>query len=698
MTTSPASQAVALRDCLQHLLTETTKTEWRGLCIIRCAARFNFKWPPCALTLRSDMAAYRQYLGTSQSMLVLDMRETLHADALAATIPTLRAKGVAIVLLPVESTPFSKRLINGLTGSPLCTYMELSSSAGEQEQEIDLTDLSTAVMAGPTAPVTAATALLEEQQDAFKRLLQHSTANKTAPALVNAPRGRGKSTLLGVLARELAAQGHSVCVCAPSKRQAQTLLESAGCDEMSVPSVASIQYIAADKLLADDSPLLSAQLIVDEAASLPRHMLDELVKRYPNVIMATTSEGYETCGRGFLLQFQRQLEADFDSFLSLQLKQPIRFAAHCPVETWLHQSLLLKPAEPLPQIKHPRVESDSGHGQLSYSTLQAAELSDDTLATSFNLLMDAHYQTSPNDLKLLLDDPSQTLVLQWQGQPDQQHKTLVGVVWLSREGGLSAELAEAVIQGTRRPPGNLLAQSLARHTQFIDPGRACWLRIVRIAVRSDLQQRGLGSALLRYVIAQPSTQEYAGIGTSFASAVQINRFWRQHGFAPIRLGTRKDSITARYSLLMLHPVATSWTPDIELWASYFEHELAACQALFSLSDEFITSFRLSPAPPLPHNGQAKRPDVISHQRQRLPYDQWAAHKIEAFARGFLDLDSVRTTLLSRYPEEVAKTPLLTLAVQGDSLTQSDKAHYSLTGRKALTEKVRQICLQLPVKL
>ena len=697
MSISPASQAVALRDCLQRLLLAAAETEWRGLCIIRCAPSITFKWPSHALTLHSDIATYRQYLGTSQSMLILDMREALHADALAATIPTLRAKGVAIVLLPPTPTPFTRRLVNALADSPLCKYLELPSPENKTDQKIDLSALPAAAMPEQTTPVTTVSALQKEQRIALSRLLQHVAHAKAAPALLNAPRGRGKSTLLGILARQLATQGDTVWLCAPSKRQAQTLLEAAGCSAMPLRSSA-IQYIAADKLLAADAPPLSGQLIVDEAANLPRHMLDELVTRYPSAIMATTSEGYETCGRGFLLQFQQQLKEDFDSFLSLQLKQPIRFAANCPVEAWLHQSLLLKPTEPLPQIKQPRVQSDSVHALLSYSTLQAAALNDEALAICFGLLMDAHYQTSPNDLKLLLDDPSQTLVLQWQVLPDNPQKTLVGVVWLSLEGGLHAPLAEAVMHGTRRPAGNLLAQSLTRHTQCIRPACALWLRIVRIAVRSGLQQRGLGSALLQYVIANAGTQGCAGIGTSFASAAQINRFWGRHGFVPVRLGSRKDSITARYSLLMLQPLSASWAPDIKLWANYFSHELPAYQALFALSEAYVDS--IESALGASSQGWAPTEDTStgSAQRERLPYTQWAEHKIQAFAKGFLDLDSVRATLLSRYPKEVTATPLLSLAVQGSPLTHSDKKYYNLTGRKALTEKVRQICLQLPVKL
>lgn len=677
--------SIYINDRLQRLSRETAATMWRGLCVIRCTPDLAFKWPAAALVLDQQMSAYRQYLGTSQSMLVLDMRETLHADALAATLPTLHAKGLAVLLLPIEATPFSQRLIDSLPTS-LCECIELTEPDRASAQAIDLSELPVT----PQLPTDTSRRinLLPEQNSALEMLLQHAEGAKPAPALINAARGRGKSTLLGVLARQLAHQGYEVYLCAPSRRQAETLLKAAG-DSTQLAQGDVISFIAPDKLLAEHSPQVQGVIIVDEAASLPRHMLDELIKRYPGVIMATTSEGYETCGRGFLLQFQRQLSADFTGFLSLTLYQPIRFAAGCPVEAWLHQALLLTSSlAPKPNRWRKSTPTTVNNQQLNYVSSRGAELDEQTLAACFELLMDAHYQTSPNDLKLLLDDPTQTLLLQW--HTDAMQRTLTGVAWLSEEGGLQPALADAVMQGTRRPAGNLLAQSLARHLQTPEPASAVWLRVVRIAVRSGLQQRGLGSALLNYLVTysqglSTSARPIAGIGTSFASAPQINRFWRRHGFLPIRLGSRKDSATARHALLMLHPLENKWATQIRLWAGFFLAETAAYKKLFQLSDAYLESIQ---SPPL-----KAPPSEI-----KALYLQWASHRVHAFAHGWLDLDSVRATLLSRYPQQVAVSPLLTVAVFQGSLTQADKDHFQLTGRQAFIKKLRQVCLQLSRQL
>ncbi|MCC5879891.1 MAG: tRNA(Met) cytidine acetyltransferase [Idiomarina sp.] len=670
---------------LQQLASQAASTQWRGLMVIKAEQQVRFEWPSSALVLANNLADYREYLGITSALLVLDMRETLHGDALAAMLPTIRAQGLAILLLPVQDSAFSRRLLHHLPPL-LSTYVELQPCPNGAACLIDLRT-NTLSLLGTEAPTPHynRASLTPEQAGVFSRLMRHVQQQVPAPVLIKAPRGRGKSTLLGVLAKALSQQGCPVWLCAPSRRQAATLLNAAGSNQQ-------IQYIAPDVLLADEHKAVDGCLIVDEAASLPRHMLNTLIDRYPQVIMATTSEGYETCGRGFLLQFQAQLQTDFADCLTLQLNQPIRFAPNCPVEGWLHHALLLSALEPL--IK-PRTQVLQHRPLvLEYSVQHASSLTEDVLSSCFQLLMDAHYQTSPNDLKLLLNDESQSLCLQWATPAGSDERTLVGVIWLSEEGGLEQTLADAVVAGSRRPPGNLLAQSLARHLQ--NPAVACvrWLRVVRIAVRDDCQRQGLGSDLLQHVISlYTHTEAYpqvAGIGTSFASATQINRFWGRHDFQPIKIGSRRDSATARHSLLMLLPLQNEWVQPIASWAQYFRCEVAACQQLYGLSDDYVMS--------LYEHAEAATLPGAEHPSAKPGYAQWAEHRINAFACGQLDLDSVRATLLTRFPDQVEADPILSAAVHSARLSRPDKHRLQLAGRKALIQQAREVCLQLLAKI
>src|SRR5690606_13055546 len=56
---------------------------------------------------------YRQYLGSESANLLIDSREHVNANAIAALIGTLSGGGLAFILLPRKSTwsPFTKRLV-----------------------------------------------------------------------------------------------------------------------------------------------------------------------------------------------------------------------------------------------------------------------------------------------------------------------------------------------------------------------------------------------------------------------------------------------------------------------------------------------------------------------------------------------------------------------------------------------------------
>ncbi|WP_146634872.1 GNAT family N-acetyltransferase, partial [Salmonella enterica] len=94
----------------------------------------------------------------------------------------------------------------------------------------------------------------------------------------------------------------------------------------------------------------------------------------------------------------------------------------------------------------------------------------------------AHYRTSPLDLRRMMDAPGQHFL------QATANNRVAGALWLVEEGGLSAELSQAVWCGFRRPRGNLVAQSLAAHGS--DPLAATLVgrRVSRIAVHPARQR------------------------------------------------------------------------------------------------------------------------------------------------------------------------------------------------------------------
>lgn len=661
-----------LLTCLHSLQDLAAQHSWRGLLLLQAPSSTTFLWPQGALVLDSELNQYRHHLGTNQAVVVLDLRASLHGDALAACIPTLSSGGLAIVLLPLTLSPFAQRLCANLPtpyarhvilrsseasdpqqiGQPP-NYLPVESPANVAHQPIDLRPLKVPELT--QVSVKHADQLNEEQTAILNQLHQQVARGTEAPVLINAPRGRGKSTLLGIFAAQLMDAGHQVTVSAPSRRQLQSLQTSAA---------RPLNFVAPDALLANRD--LGDIVILDEAASLPQHMLDALLKRYPRLVMATTSEGYETCGRGFLLRFQQRLRDNFANFLHCTLQKPVRFAAECPVESWLHQVLLLSPHS-RPTLPQPT------RSTLQYRFTNAAQLTEPQLQACFYLLMDAHYQTSPNDLKLLLDDPNHQLVLQIAQQDNQAH--IIGVVWLCTEGQLNSELASAVVAGTRRPAGNLLAQGLAYYFQHSPIARAQWWRITRVAVMPGLQYQGLGTQLIDHVINQ-APAELAGIGTSFASTATINRFWRRANFLPVRIGDRKDPVTGCHALMMLYPISPPWIERVQQWAAYWHVESPAAKVIYKLSGEYFSAVQ-----PLPKAADCD-------------YQAWAKERVQSFLDRQLDISSVRLTMATLLAAHLEHDAILRHVVFDRPMPLSLLQKFSLRGRKDAVEYIRGVCFKL----
>lgn len=647
----------ALLERLHTLQYQAKSHGWRGLVFLQTASDTLLQWPEHALVLDTDINQYRQHLGTSNALLVLDMRASMHADAIAACLPTVHAGGLAILVMPKTLPLFAQRLASLLpnTFAQHIVLAPASSNATHSNQAlVDLRRLALTPL--PRALITQPNQLNPEQLELLNLLRTHIETKRKAPALINAPRGRGKSTVLGILAAQLIQQGYSVAISAPSRRQAETLQTSAG---------QALRFVAPDALLANSEP--ADVIILDEAASLPIHMLNALLARYPTLIMATTSEGYETCGRGFLLRFQQRLQREFSNYLQASLQQAVRFAPNCPVEAWLHHALLLnphtsqvvsEPAQPTPRLK-----------QLSYLETHASKLDENWLQQCFFLLMDAHYQTSANDLKLLLDDAKHRLIVQHDGSQ------VIGVTWLCREGGLSHQLAVEVVAGTRRPTGNLLAQGLAYYFQHVAAAQAQWLRVVRIAVAPNLQNRGLGRQLLKHLIAN-APPDITAIGTSFASTPSINRFWRRANFLPVRLGARKDAATGCHALVMLYPIEQAWQHELTRWTKFWHAEVSSFQLLYQLPSKLFTALE-----PLPEVTESD-------------YRRWAKQRIRAFTQHQLEFALVRTTLITLFAEHLATHDLLKHMALNLPLTEQIKDTYQVTGRKDSIERIREVCFRL----
>ena len=166
----------------------------------------------------------------------------------------------------------------------------------------------------------------------------------------------------------------------------------------------------------------------------------------------------------------------------------------------------------------------------------------------FALLVNAHYQTRPSDLRQLLDAPNITLhVLR-------QQNVLLAVLVLSREGSLEPELSEQIYQGKRRPHGHPIPQSLTFHARLQGVAELSCERIMRIAVLPNLQNKGLGQILLKHVINYANQQMTDYLGVSYAMSPALIRFWEIAGFQLARVGHRLDTASGSRSAIHVLPL------------------------------------------------------------------------------------------------------------------------------------------------
>nr|WP_192811518.1 GNAT family N-acetyltransferase [Idiomarina xiamenensis] len=509
--------------------------------------------------MTASLNRYRDYLGHEYAWLVIDCREQLHADAIAACCGTLQAGGLLVLLLPEQPSPFALRLLDHAACFAEIQQQPANESTwhaiGEACQQLSR-----------VTPNNVAPEALKQQQQIVEQLL-----GSQSPQLLIADRGRGKSATLGLAAKQWLASHHGeLLITAPHPSAIAQVKRYVGANHE------RLRFRPWDKLL-QQSPAANSPLIIDEAAAIPLPQLRRLCQHYQPLWLATTVAGYEGCGRGFVVHFEQWLRQRYPQLGYCQLQQPLRWAADDPLERWLWSALLLQ---------QPSATATSSGIDERYHDCHASELDDSLLAQAFDLLLQGHYQSSPNDLKLLLDDPQQRLLLA------SENGQITGVVWYSQEGPLSAELAVAVQRGQRRPAGNLIPQAVGYYLQQQWALRhRCW-RIVRIVVTTAQRRQGLGSQLLQQLRQQAQQQRIDWLATSYGYTQPLSRFWLNNHYQTIRISQRLDKSSGRPACFAAQALSTELQPPLATLVTYQQQQQRWREQQLSTTD--VAQF----APPL----------------------------------------------------------------------------------------------------
>ncbi|WP_226012659.1 tRNA(Met) cytidine acetyltransferase TmcA [Halomicrobium salinisoli] len=476
---------------------------------------------------------------------------------------------------------FRRRLVETIRAHPGIAIVDVDGDEATVEKE-GLTDPAPRLPATPPAvpadtafPAAAYEACLTDDQvdavAAFESLLDGGAV------VVEADRGRGKSSAAGLAAASLALAGRDVLVTAPQYRSAREVFARAeelltgldaleGLDHPDAPqhlrtSEGRVRYAdATSSDILDDDPDV---VIVDEAAALPVRVLERFLDA-PAVAFTTTVHGYEGAGRGFSVRFRDRLAESGREVTERAMTAPIRYAAGDPVESWAFRALLLdaRPAvDPL--------VADATPESATYERLDADALLADEhlLREAFGLLVLAHYRTEPNDLARLLDAPNvKARALIHDGH-------VVSVALLAREGDLPADL-RADMYGGGRVKGNMLPDVLTTQLRDEDAGVPVGQRVLRIATHPAARSRGLGSRLLAEVESEfADAVDWLGVG--YGATPELVDFWAANGYATVHLSTTRNDASGEYSAVMLRPTSDAGRDLADRHAEWFVDRIAA---------------------------------------------------------------------------------------------------------------------------
>ena len=469
----------------------------------------------------------RRLLGQAFDAVVLDLHDGVNPDVLGQCHGLVRGGGALILRMPEPGVipaapslapfPYSPEDV----GTRFWTRLE------------DCLERSDAVVSPePLMPPPKTTSGTDEQERVVQCVAASLGDSLPSFTVLVADRGRGKSSALGLAARQVLSD--------PSVRAAVTAPQRDAAAE-----VFRFASEAAGERLCFLEPLELVRarptfdvIVVDEAAQLPVPLLRALVVRHPDARLAfsTTTHGYEGTGRGFVLRFLDWLEREPRPLHRHTLREPIRWDSGDPLEALVFDILALD-AEATP------IESVWETVPEPFVVDRDALARDEVLLRSlFGLLVHAHYRTVPGDLHRLLDAPNLAV------HAIAHDRKVLAATLVAREGSLEQASCEAFSRGKGRVRGHALADTLMTHAARPEAGELSFIRSVRIATLPEHRRLGLAQRLVEHVHKSYHPDLF---GTLFGATPELLHFRRAVGYELARIGSSPGARTGEPSALML---------------------------------------------------------------------------------------------------------------------------------------------------
>lgn len=536
------------------------------------------------------------YLGQEIDGAVIDVRQGVSADALGIISGMIKAGGLFVLLVPeiIEwqnlNNPEDSRFLN----TPLTpnqahkSFTQHLINSWLTDEVIWLTegqvtsDLTEHLAINDTQAQT--TLPTQDQTSAIEKIHSVAFGHRKRPLVISADRGRGKSATLGLAAVQCLLDGKQhIALTASRPDQVKTAFKhalsqleqdnAAQAEQIEVLTnktqliefrykgeLKTIEYIAPDHLILN--PTSADLLLVDEAAHLPTPLLIELLQRHHRMVFSTTLHGYEGSGRGFELRFKKYLQKYTPDWKQINLQTPIRWAENDPLETAIFDALLLDAK--MPDLDESIFTDQENNQAISYQILDNKTLLEDAqkMRSLFGLLVQAHYQTSPNDLQQLLNAPNIHIITAQQ-ETDNGSKIL-GAVLCIEEGKINPSKARA--------HGHLVPQVLTKHYAQQDFLLLSTLRVMRIAVHPAVQRHGIGKQLIQEVekLGQQKRMDY--ISSSFGASEELLPFWSQQNFWPLHVGVKRDKASGTHNIVVAKPVSAMSRQALSLIQNRFQEQ------------------------------------------------------------------------------------------------------------------------------
>ncbi len=506
---------------------------------------------------------YRHHLG-SENDLVIFADNDFHPDAFAALSGTLISGGILIWIISPEEVQndddlFIQRLWRKAQRShDIYTLSQSDNYLPNIDQVENLTENDSTVGSKEFVELESGCKTYE-QLSAVTAINKVASGHRKRPLILTADRGRGKSSALAIaVAKRLLSttvtELQKILITAPHIDALSIFFAQLkfSCPDGEFKNNTFsfhghyVEFIAVDVLLRDKPA--AHLLLVDEAATIPVYILSQLVDVYHRIVFSSTQHGYEGAGRGFAIKFKQVLKEKTPDFNQLHIHQPIRWTEGDPLENYVFESFLLNCKNAL-LVNH---ESDEKSlDKIAFREVNRKELFDNEklLQQVFTVLVTAHYQTSPSDLKLLLNNQAVRLFI------IEASSLVVAVALTMKEGEALEHQIVDMTQAKSRLKNQFLPQSLFLHNHCLTAFEYQYLRVMRIAVLPNFQQKGVGLLLLDKVKGYALENNIDMLGTSFGANDSLLNFWHKADYKNIRLGFTTDKASGEHSTVYLFPLS-----------------------------------------------------------------------------------------------------------------------------------------------